>query len=172
MPSPPISLPPATPSRLGSPTLAAAVWSEGGISKHPSADEGRADRPGKGQEPPPPARWLTGRAAIAQLYSHFGESITGSSSIRAAGAEERFCRDNWQRVDRVNRLFGLMNDCNRWLAIRLELCGPPPSRTNWTRLVPPSVLTGHVSSAEPEARAERVALPVCAVALPDHRLQA
>ena len=22
---------------------------------------------------------------------------------------------------------------------------PPPSRTNWTRLVPPSVLTGHVS---------------------------
>ena len=23
---------------------------------------------------------------------------------------------------------------------------PPPSRTNWTRLVPPSVLTGHVSS--------------------------
>ena len=25
---------------------------------------------------------------------------------------------------------------------------PPPSRTNWTRLVPPSVLTGHVSSAD------------------------
>jgi hypothetical protein len=23
---------------------------------------------------------------------------------------------------------------------------PPPSRTDWTRLVPPSVLTGHVSS--------------------------
>jgi len=26
---------------------------------------------------------------------------------------------------------------------------PPPSRTNWTRLVPPSALTGHVSSAPP-----------------------
>jgi hypothetical protein len=26
---------------------------------------------------------------------------------------------------------------------------PPPSRTNWTRLVPPSVLTGHVSSLLP-----------------------
>jgi len=25
---------------------------------------------------------------------------------------------------------------------------PPPSRTNWTRLVPPSVLTGHVSSLQ------------------------
>ena len=26
---------------------------------------------------------------------------------------------------------------------------PPPSRTNWTRLVHPSVLTGHVSSLSP-----------------------
>ena len=26
---------------------------------------------------------------------------------------------------------------------------PPPSRTSWTRLVPPSVLTGHVSSLLP-----------------------
>jgi hypothetical protein len=26
---------------------------------------------------------------------------------------------------------------------------PPPSRTNWTRLVPPPVLTGHVSSLLP-----------------------
>jgi hypothetical protein len=26
---------------------------------------------------------------------------------------------------------------------------PPPLRTNWTRLVPPSVLTGHVSSLLP-----------------------
>ena len=26
------------------------------------------------------------------------------------------------------------------------VCPPPPSRTNWTRLVPPPVQTGHVSS--------------------------
>jgi len=26
---------------------------------------------------------------------------------------------------------------------------PPPSRTNWTRLVPPSVLTGHVFARPP-----------------------
>ena len=26
---------------------------------------------------------------------------------------------------------------------------PPPSRTNWTRLIPPPVLTGHVSSLLP-----------------------
>ena len=30
---------------------------------------------------------------------------------------------------------------------------PPPSRTNWTRLVPPSVLTGHVSSLPPQVAA-------------------
>ena len=29
---------------------------------------------------------------------------------------------------------------------------PPPSRTNWTRLVPPSVLTGHVSPRYPFTR--------------------
>ena len=27
---------------------------------------------------------------------------------------------------------------------------PPPSRTDWTRLVPPPVLTGHVSSLLPD----------------------
>jgi len=31
----------------------------------------------------------------------------------------------------------------------------PPSRTNWTRLVPPSVLTGHVSAAPPYPTAPR-----------------
>jgi hypothetical protein len=33
---------------------------------------------------------------------------------------------------------------------------PPPSRTNWTRLVPPSVLNGHVSSQPGNARDARV----------------
>jgi ATP-binding cassette subfamily C (CFTR/MRP) protein 1 len=60
------------------------------------------------------------------LYSHFGESIAGSSIIRAAGEDARFRRENCERVDRLNNLFGLINDCNRWLAIRLELCGNGP----------------------------------------------
>jgi ATP-binding cassette subfamily C (CFTR/MRP) protein 1 len=30
-----------------------------------------------------------------------------------------------------------------------EKVPPPPSRTDWTRLVPPPVLTGHVSSLPP-----------------------
>ena len=32
---------------------------------------------------------------------------------------------------------------------------PPPSRTDWTRLVPPPVLTGHVSSLLPRTRRRR-----------------
>eukprot|EP00286_Rhodomonas_abbreviata_P021780 CAMPEP_0181302452 /NCGR_PEP_ID=MMETSP1101-20121128/8008_1 /TAXON_ID=46948 /ORGANISM="Rhodomonas abbreviata, Strain Caron Lab Isolate" /LENGTH=612 /DNA_ID=CAMNT_0023407911 /DNA_START=12 /DNA_END=1850 /DNA_ORIENTATION=- len=57
------------------------------------------------------------------LYSHFGESIAGSSCIRAVKEEGRFCKENANKIDKVNNLFALMNDCNRWLAIRLELCG-------------------------------------------------
>jgi hypothetical protein len=34
-----------------------------------------------------------------------------------------------------------------------QACPPPPSRTNWTRLVPPSVLIGHVSPRYPGIRA-------------------
>jgi len=38
---------------------------------------------------------------------------------------------------------------------------PPPSRTDWTRLVPPSVLTGHVNRLQ--ARAEELARQVGAL---------
>lgn len=47
------------------------------------------------------------------LYSHFGESITGASCIRAATAQERFRDENIARIDRVNGLFSLINHCNR-----------------------------------------------------------
>lgn len=57
------------------------------------------------------------------LYAHFGESISGSSCIRAVKQEKRFCAENARKIDMVNNLFALMNDCNRWLAVRLELCG-------------------------------------------------
>ena len=36
-------------------------------------------------------------------------------------------------------------ECRSRAAARSPSPLPPPSRTNWTRLVPPSVLTGHVS---------------------------
>jgi len=71
------------------------------------------------------------------LYSHFGESIAGSSIIRAAGQSDRFRRENCERVNKLNTLFSLINDCNRWLAIRLELCG--------NGIVTGAALTGVVS---------------------------
>jgi len=43
---------------------------------------------------------------------------------------------------------------------------PPPSRTKWTRLVHPSVLTGHVSSARSRVlRLRRLSLGLCAAVL-------
>ena len=41
------------------------------------------------------------------------------------------------KVDRVNGLFSLINHCNRWLAVRLELCG--------NGIVTGAALTGVVS---------------------------
>ena len=37
----------------------------------------------------------------------------------------------------------------RGVLVGYPLSAAPPSRTNWTRLVPPSVLTRHVSSLPP-----------------------
>lgn len=71
------------------------------------------------------------------LYSHFGESISGSAIIRAAGQDARFRQENCARVNQLNALFSLINDCNRWLAIRLELCG--------NGIVTGAALTGVVS---------------------------
>eukprot|EP00283_Hemiselmis_rufescens_P014305 CAMPEP_0173443524 /NCGR_PEP_ID=MMETSP1357-20121228/30032_1 /TAXON_ID=77926 /ORGANISM="Hemiselmis rufescens, Strain PCC563" /LENGTH=1295 /DNA_ID=CAMNT_0014409445 /DNA_START=9 /DNA_END=3896 /DNA_ORIENTATION=- len=61
--------------------------------------------------------------AKSPLYSHFGETIAGASCVRASGAEQRFVEDNCDKIDRVNGIFALSNHCNRWLAVRLELCG-------------------------------------------------
>jgi len=53
--------------------------------------------------------------AKSPLYSHFGESISGSSIIRASGQDCRFRQENCERVNELNKLFSLINDCNRSL---------------------------------------------------------
>lgn len=40
----------------------------------------------------------------SSLYSHFSESLSGLATIRAYGEQERFLRDNQDRVDIENRL--------------------------------------------------------------------
>ncbi|XP_058820116.1 multidrug resistance-associated protein 1-like [Topomyia yanbarensis] len=57
------------------------------------------------------------------IYSHFGESITGQSTIRAYGEQERFTKESENRVD-YNQLMSYPSIiANRWLAIRLEIVG-------------------------------------------------
>lgn len=57
------------------------------------------------------------------IYSHFGESITGQSTIRAYGEQERFKMESEKRVD-YNQLMSYPSIiANRWLAIRLEIVG-------------------------------------------------
>ncbi|XP_062705317.1 multidrug resistance-associated protein 1-like [Aedes albopictus] len=57
------------------------------------------------------------------IYSHFGESITGQSTIRAYGEQDRFKEESEKRVD-YNQLMSYPSIiANRWLAIRLEIVG-------------------------------------------------
>ncbi|XP_058061275.1 multidrug resistance-associated protein 1-like [Anopheles bellator] len=57
------------------------------------------------------------------IYSHFGESIGGQSTIRAYGQQERFTQESEHRVD-YNQLVTYPTIlANRWLGVRLELIG-------------------------------------------------
>ncbi len=57
------------------------------------------------------------------IYSHFSETLSGVSTIRAYGATRRFITESNSRVD-YNQVCYYPSVCaNRWLAIRLEFCG-------------------------------------------------
>lgn len=54
------------------------------------------------------------------LYSHFAESLTGISTIRAYKMEEQFKLINQQNVDKNLRCWFAHDMAQRWLGIRLE----------------------------------------------------
>uniref|UniRef100_A0A3Q3DWN2 Multidrug resistance-associated protein 1 n=1 Tax=Hippocampus comes TaxID=109280 RepID=A0A3Q3DWN2_HIPCM len=54
------------------------------------------------------------------IYSHFNETLLGTSVIRAFGEQERFIRESDQRVDHNQKAYYPSIVANRWLAIRLE----------------------------------------------------
>jgi len=57
------------------------------------------------------------------IYSHFGETVQGASTIRAYSKEEEFIRQSEKRVD-INQMSYVPNVvCNRWLSFRLEQIG-------------------------------------------------
>ncbi|KAJ8251178.1 hypothetical protein GJAV_G00218150 [Gymnothorax javanicus] len=57
------------------------------------------------------------------VYSHFTETLLGTSVIRAFREQDRFIRQNQDRVDRNQRAYYPSIVANRWLAVRLEFLG-------------------------------------------------
>ncbi|KAF2361957.1 ABC transporter-like [Trinorchestia longiramus] len=57
------------------------------------------------------------------IYSHFGETVQGASTIRAYGKQTEFILDSEKRVDTNQVSYYPSVMANRWLAIRLELIG-------------------------------------------------
>ncbi|XP_064537337.1 multidrug resistance-associated protein 1 isoform X6 [Drosophila montana] len=57
------------------------------------------------------------------IYSHFGETVTGASTIRAYTVQDRFIDESDNKVDKnqVCKYPSLI--ANRWLAVRLEMVG-------------------------------------------------
>ncbi|KAI8838411.1 P-loop containing nucleoside triphosphate hydrolase protein [Chytriomyces cf. hyalinus JEL632] len=73
------------------------------------------------------SRFLTCQREIKRLdsttrspiYSMFSETLVGVSTIRAYGAEERFMKENLNRVDTNHRAFFYMWSANRWFGTRV-----------------------------------------------------
>ncbi|XP_072281284.1 ATP-binding cassette sub-family C member 2 [Pyxicephalus adspersus] len=57
------------------------------------------------------------------IYSHFGETVSGLSVIRAYGHQQRFLQYNEDTIDLNQKSVYSWIVSNRWLAIRLEFVG-------------------------------------------------
>ncbi|KAK2189921.1 hypothetical protein NP493_93g00019 [Ridgeia piscesae] len=54
------------------------------------------------------------------IYAHFGETVTGTSSIRAYGQQGRFIDHSDFLVDENQKAYYLSIVCSRWLAVSLD----------------------------------------------------
>lgn len=59
----------------------------------------------------------------SKLYSHFAESLTGLTTIRAYRESARFLHDNYKYMDLQNRAYFLTIVNQRWLGLRLDILG-------------------------------------------------
>lgn len=55
------------------------------------------------------------------LFSHFGETITGLSTIKAYRDQERFIKVNQRAIDNMNSAYYLTLANQRWLTLRLDV---------------------------------------------------
>ena len=62
-------------------------------------------------------------AARSPMYSHFSESLSGISTIRAYQLQERFTLENEMKIDFSQKCYFPSLASNRWLSIRLEILG-------------------------------------------------
>ncbi|XP_064490303.1 multidrug resistance-associated protein 1-like isoform X2 [Ornithodoros turicata] len=56
------------------------------------------------------------------IYTHFSETLSGATTIRAYAVQESFMRESNHRVDTNHVCYYPSIIANRWLAVRLELC--------------------------------------------------
>jgi ATP-binding cassette subfamily C (CFTR/MRP) protein 1 len=61
--------------------------------------------------------------ARSPIYTHFGETITGSATIRAFDRTQSFIQENERKIDENQTCYYPVVASNRWLGIRLELIG-------------------------------------------------
>lgn len=61
--------------------------------------------------------------AKSPLYSHFGAAISGLTSIRAYGAEEKFKLENMKRINFYSRPGRTFYNLNRWISTRIDFLG-------------------------------------------------
>ncbi|RGP79906.1 hypothetical protein FLONG3_1977 [Fusarium longipes] len=59
----------------------------------------------------------------SRIYEHFGESLSGLPTLKAFGVVPRFVDDNARKIDMENTAYWLSVACQRWLNLRLDLCG-------------------------------------------------
>ncbi|CAG2101812.1 unnamed protein product [Medioppia subpectinata] len=57
------------------------------------------------------------------IYSHFSETVSGYTSIRAYGVSHQFIQESNRRVDENHMCYYPSFTASQWLAIRLELLG-------------------------------------------------
>lgn len=57
------------------------------------------------------------------IFQHFGETLSGISTIRAYGITDRFIEQNLSRIDNNNRPFYYLWVANRWLSFRIDFAG-------------------------------------------------
>uniref|UniRef100_A0A4W4GHG7 ATP-binding cassette, sub-family C (CFTR/MRP), member 10 n=1 Tax=Electrophorus electricus TaxID=8005 RepID=A0A4W4GHG7_ELEEL len=60
---------------------------------------------------------------LSPVYSHFSETLSGLSTVRASGHAARFEEENERRLDQNQRCLFISNAAMQWLDIRLQMIG-------------------------------------------------